>query len=381
MHRTEVLANYLHENNVSPDLVLMLIYREPLFKKRLGLSTYLLADVRFRHQLLEQTVPEESDFIYTLLSSLKDNNSEQFSALSSDLKPYLQEVAFQRHACQILGQLVSYEDSRPRLLHPPLINGLLSKIKATEAYELRCDALIALAELVKHGKPTSDTNRSGLGNDVSLEELREILQQLQLFSVLAECLREDQWHIQHLSVSVLSQLVSSSEWAANSFLDHMLTIHRRRQPYTNIPLLNVLSEATPDDLMTVWPSVTSSYLLWSEKCSVLTKLRRFALQYFGPRHLYRLAAKKLQQVSPHQNDGRESDSCILLPGYDRLKLLPAAYVTTLLSADTYERMLEQSFTSSLFEAIQQTSFYALSALQVITFMVPHGENIRFGVLV
>ncbi|KAF9494060.1 ARM repeat-containing protein [Pleurotus eryngii] len=48
-------------------------------------------------------------------------------------------------------------------------------------------------------------------------------------------------------------------------------------------------------------------------------------------------------------------------------------------ADTYERMLEQSFTSSLFEAIQQTSFYALSALQVITFMVPH-DTLRHGLL-
>lgn len=55
-------------------------------------------------------------------------------------------------------------------------------------------------------------------NNISSEELREILQQLQLFSVIAECLREDQWHIQRLSVSVLTQLVSSSEWAAISFL-------------------------------------------------------------------------------------------------------------------------------------------------------------------
>ncbi|KAF4604337.1 hypothetical protein EYR40_001516 [Pleurotus pulmonarius] len=224
--QTEVLANYLHENNVSPELALMLIYREPLFKKRLGLSTYLLADVRFRHQLLEQTVPEESDLIHTLLNSLKDNSYEQSASLSSDLEPYLQEVAFQRHACQILGQLVSYEDSRPKLLHPQLINGLLSKTKATEAYELRCDALIALAELVKH------------------EELREILQQLQLFAVIAECLREDQWHIQQLSVSVISQLVSSSD-------NNLILVS---------PLLNILSEATPDDLMTDWPSVTSLIL-------------------------------------------------------------------------------------------------------------------------
>ncbi|KAF7441271.1 hypothetical protein PC9H_001620 [Pleurotus ostreatus] len=229
--QTEALANYMHENNVSPDLVLMLIYREPLFKKRLGLSTYLLADVRFRHQLLEQTVPGESDLIHTLLNSLKDNNSEQSSSLSSELQPYLQEVAFQRHACQILGQLVSYEDSRPRLLHPPLINGLLSKIKATEAYELRCDALIALAELVKH------------------EELLEILQQLQLFSVIAECLREDQWHIQRLSVSVLTQLVSSSD-------DNLILVS---------PLLNILSEAPADDLMTVWPCVTSLVLAMVRK--------------------------------------------------------------------------------------------------------------------